>query len=95
MRQYSTILWGLCRQSLLTWEAAAIHATPTTVTGSLALKPTKLAKVSQQRIGLESIPLEDSSIDAVTAFDFLEHLPRAIWKDGTLENTFINTMNDV
>ena len=46
-------------------------------------------------IGLESIPLEDSSIDAVTAFDFLEHLPRAIWKDGKLENTFINTMNDV
>lgn len=45
-------------------------------------------------IGLEPIPLEDSSVDAVTAYDFLEHLPRAIWKDGKMENAFINTMNE-
>lgn len=26
-------------------------------------------------IGLEPLPLETSSVDVVTAFDFLEHLP--------------------
>ena len=46
-------------------------------------------------IGLEPLPLESSSVDIVTAFDFLEHLPRAIWRDGVVVNTFIETMSEV
>jgi SAM-dependent methyltransferase len=46
-------------------------------------------------IGLEPLPLESSSFDVVTAFDFLEHLPRAIWRDGVVVNTFIDTMSEV
>ena len=46
-------------------------------------------------IGFEQIPLETSSVDVVTAFDFLEHLPRAIWRDGVVVNTFIETMSEV
>ena len=46
-------------------------------------------------IGFEPIPLEDNTADIVTAFDFLEHLPRAIWKDGTLINPFINAMSEI
>ena len=45
-------------------------------------------------IGFEDVPLDDSSVDYVTAFDFIEHVPRAIWKDGKLINPFINTMSE-
>ena len=40
-------------------------------------------------IGLEPLPLESSCVDVVTAFDFLEHLPRAIWRDGAVVNPLL------
>ena len=46
-------------------------------------------------VGLEPLPLDTSSVDVVTAFDFLEHLPRALWRDGSVVNTFVETMSEV
>ena len=46
-------------------------------------------------VGFEELPLEDSSVEFVTAYDFLEHLPRVIYKGDKLINPFINAMNDV
>ena len=46
-------------------------------------------------IGFEPLPLETSSVDVVTAFDFLEHLPRAICRNIVVINTFIETMSEV
>mgnify|MGYP001337273477 CR=1 FL=1 len=37
-------------------------------------------------VGIEKIPLENSCVDVVTAFDFLEHLPRSLWKDDEIRN---------
>lgn len=45
--------------------------------------------------GFERLPFQDNSVDRVTAFDFLEHLPRAIWKDGKLINPFIDCMSEI
>ncbi len=46
-------------------------------------------------VGIETIPLENSSVDVVTAFDFLEHLPRSLWKDDEMTNPFIETMSEI
>lgn len=44
----------------------------------------------------EGLPIEDSSVDCISAFDFLEHLPRT-YPDGNGGNTnlFISTLNEV
>ena len=46
-------------------------------------------------VGLEKIPLEDSSVDFVTAYDFLEHLPRFVLRDDKPHNCFIEGMNEI
>lgn len=45
-------------------------------------------------VGFEKIPLNDSSVDFVTAFDFIEHVPRFAMKDKPF-NPFIETMNEI
>lgn len=44
---------------------------------------------------IESIPFEDNTFDYVTAFDFVEHIPRLIYVDGKRLQPFINLMNEV
>lgn len=46
-------------------------------------------------LGFEPIPLETSSIDVVTAFDVIEHIPRVVWKDSRVCNPFIDAMNEI
>ena len=45
---------------------------------------------------ISSIPLEDNSVDSVSAFDLLEHVPRS-WpsNSGEPRNPFIEVMNEV
>ena len=47
------------------------------------------------RIGIEPIPIRESSIDYVTAYDFVEHVPRVVYYEGEWINPFINMMNDI
>ena len=44
---------------------------------------------------IESIPFEDNTFDYVTAFDFVEHIPRLIYLDGKRLQPFINMMNEI
>ena len=45
-------------------------------------------------VGFEPIPLQDSSAEFVTAYDFLEHIPRFAIKDKPF-NPFIDTMSEI
>jgi SAM-dependent methyltransferase len=44
---------------------------------------------------IQPIPFEDSSIDFVTAYDFLEHVPRLTYVNGIRIHPFIELMNEI
>jgi SAM-dependent methyltransferase len=46
-------------------------------------------------IGYEPLPLHDSSVDFISAFDFIEHLPRTAVVNCQLLNPFIDTMSEI
>jgi SAM-dependent methyltransferase len=46
-------------------------------------------------LAIEPIPFEDNSIDFITAFDFVEHIPRIIYIDGKKRQPFIELMNEI
>ncbi len=43
----------------------------------------------------EPLPFEDSFFESVSAFDFIEHIPRVIYINGKNQNAFINLMNEI
>ena len=43
----------------------------------------------------ERIPLGDNSVDYITAFDFIEHMPRVIYVDKQAKYPFIDLMNEI
>ena len=43
----------------------------------------------------EPIPCLDNSLDYVTAFDFIEHMPRVIYVDKHAKYPFIDLMNEI
>jgi SAM-dependent methyltransferase len=45
-------------------------------------------------VGFEPFPLEDSSVDFVTAYDFIGHIPRFALRDKPF-NPFIDAMNEI
>jgi len=51
-------------------------------------------EIIQCNIGFQALPFNDSSIDFVTAFDFIEHLPRFAFRDKPF-NPFIDTMSEI
>jgi SAM-dependent methyltransferase len=44
---------------------------------------------------LDKIPFEDNEFDSVSAYDFLEHIPRLIYIDGKIVFPFIELMNEI
>ena len=44
---------------------------------------------------VEKIPFDDNTFDYVTAFDFLEHVPRVVYYKDKLHHPFIHVMNEV
>lgn len=48
----------------------------------------------QCNIVLEKLPFDDSTFDSVSAYDFLEHIPRFAIIEGKTEFPFINFMNE-
>jgi SAM-dependent methyltransferase len=46
-------------------------------------------------IGYEPLPLADNSVDFVSAFDFIEHLPRMAIVNNCITNPFIDTMSEI
>lgn len=53
--------------------------------------------VVKANLALEKIPFDDNSFSSVSAFDFLEHIPRQIYVDRNQEiiYPFINLMNEI
>lgn len=47
------------------------------------------------KVGFEPIPLETSSVDFVTGYDFIEHVPRFVLKGDEFMNPFIEAMNEI
>ena len=46
-------------------------------------------------LSVNDIPFPDSSFDFITAFDFLEHIPRISWPNGNKRMSFICLMNEI
>ena len=44
---------------------------------------------------IEPIPFPDNYFDYVTAYDFIEHIPRILYYNGERISPFINLMNEV
>jgi SAM-dependent methyltransferase len=44
---------------------------------------------------LERIPFDDNEFDSISAYDFLEHIPRLIYIDGKIIFPFIELMNEI
>lgn len=51
--------------------------------------------VQRADLTLERIPFADGSFTFVTAYDFLEHIPRILYVDGNRLSPFITLMNEV
>jgi SAM-dependent methyltransferase len=51
--------------------------------------------VKQADLAIEPIPFETSSMDFITAFDFIEHVPRLVYINGQRRSSFIELMNEI
>lgn len=60
----------------------------------LDLRSNKNNGVLQVRLGFERLPFDDDSIDYLTAYDLLEHIPRHVELPGKNYNPFIFLMNE-
>ncbi|HHT9146735.1 MAG: class I SAM-dependent methyltransferase [Syntrophales bacterium] len=49
----------------------------------------------QANLALEPIPFDDNYFDYVSAFDFIEHIPRILPKDNRTRLPFIELMNEI
>lgn len=52
-------------------------------------------KYSKCNIAIEKLPYPDSFFDSISAYDFLEHIPRVQLKDNGSRLPFIEAMNEI
>lgn len=51
---------------------------------------------SKANLSLDPIPFSDSFFDSISAYDFLEHIPRqALLSNGEMVNPFVNLMSEI
>jgi SAM-dependent methyltransferase len=46
-------------------------------------------------LAIEPIPYDDNSVDYISAYDFLEHIPRVIYLDRKPRFAFVELMNEI
>jgi SAM-dependent methyltransferase len=51
--------------------------------------------ILQADLAIQSIPFPNDSFDYVTAYDFLEHVPRTLYIDGQCTYPFVNLMSAI
>ncbi len=49
----------------------------------------------QANLAIEPIPFEDDTFDSISAFDFIEHVPRQLYRDGAIVTPFMDLMDEV
>lgn len=54
-----------------------------------------VARIIQCNVALEALPFVDDFFDSVSAYDFMEHLPRAVVLDGGMFFPFVHVMNEI
>jgi SAM-dependent methyltransferase len=52
-------------------------------------------RIKRADLSKEPIPFEDNHFDYLTAYDFLEHVPRIIDKNGSSRLAFVELMNEI
>ena len=50
--------------------------------------------IAQADLAIETIPFENNFFDSVSAFDFIEHIPRVVYIPGR-RNCFVELMNQI
>jgi SAM-dependent methyltransferase len=51
--------------------------------------------IKQADLAVEPIPFGDNSFEYITAYDFVEHIPRLLYINGERLHPFINLMNEI
>lgn len=46
-------------------------------------------------LAVQPIPYADNSVDFISAYDFIEHIPRIIYLDGKPRFAFVELMNEI
>ena len=64
------------------------------ISAGLDLVENKEKNVQRCRLGFEPLPYEDNSVDFLTAYDLLEHIPRYSDNDSIGNTPFIYLMNE-
>jgi SAM-dependent methyltransferase len=52
-------------------------------------------EIKKCMLGFEALPYETNSIDYISAFDLIEHIPRVHFQDGKISTPFIFLMNEI
>ena len=52
-------------------------------------------EIKQADLATEAIPFSNDFFDFCTAFDFIEHIPRNSWKNGTGRLAFLELLNEI